>query len=327
MQKKRVAVIRGGPSAEYDVSVRTGASIILALRDSPFEPIDILISKTGEWLHNGRVRYPESIIPVVDVVCIALHGTYGEDGQIQRVLNRFNVPYTGTGAYASGIAMHKALAKEHLKGLSISFAPHRVVTRDSIPSLSRIAMHITDSFGPQYVIKPIASGSSHGIELVENPLYLEQALTQSLALHDEVIVEERILGTEATCGVIERFRDQKLYALPPIEIIPPAHAKFFNTAVKYDGSTKEICPACFPFSVKSKIEDSAKNIHEILGLSQYSRSDFIVDRNEKVFFLEVNTLPGLTEESLFPKALSAIGTPYKEFIVHLLTDAIETNRH
>lgn len=319
MQKTRVAILRGGLSDEYDVSLLTGATVLKNIDCTLFEPLDIIISKGGEWITDGRVRLPEQILQTTDIVFNALHGTYGEDGTLQRLLDRYSVPYTGSKAYSSALAMNKVLTKGHLKDTIVKLPKHFIVTRDSLTDIGRISENIINMFGPQYVIKPVASGSSVGVTMVDSPIILSKAITNALNDFDSIMIEERIIGREASCGVIERFRNQKIYALPPIEIIVPKTAKFFDEKVKYDGSTDEICPSTFSQNIKKEIEELSIFVHEKLMLSQYSRSDFIV-ANDGVYFLEVNTLPGLTEESLFPKAIKAVGGIYRDFITHLLTD-------
>lgn len=322
MGKTRVAVLRGGPSEEYEISLQTGSAVLQGLNTDMFEPIDVVITKNGEWLIDGHERYPEKILSTVDVAFLALHGTYGEDGTVQRLLDRYGVRYTGSPAYASSIAFHKVIAKDHVRERGVKMAPHMVVTQESLTNLYGVVHSITQMFGPQYVIKPVASGSSIGTKVVKDGLLLQQALEDSLGTFDEVIVEARIKGKEATCGVVENFRGQTLYALPPIEIVPPSSFDFFDYQVKYDGSTEEICPGRFPRTVSRDIERIAKLVHEILGLRGYSRSDFMVQGGD-VYFLEINTLPGLTPESLFPKAIQAVGGTYGDFLTHLLTEAIE----
>jgi D-alanine-D-alanine ligase len=323
MSRVRVAVLRGGLSNEYDVSLKTGACVLENLDPERFEPLDIVILRSGDWLHHGRVMLPEQILYSVDVVFNALHGTFGEDGTVQRILERYAVPYTGSKVYGSNIAMNKILTKRHLNGTDVKLAPHVHVTRDSLNDVGRVAHKIASMFGPQYVIKPVSSGSSVGTMMVQNPLLLPQALRDALSEFEEVMVEARIVGREATCGVAERYRGHTLYAFPPIEIVPPPESDFFSADVKYTGVTKEICPANFDLKTKHEIERVAKLVHETLGLSQYSRSDFIVAR-DGIYFLEVNTLPGLTKESLLPKAIEAVGGTYSDFISHLITDAIES---
>jgi D-alanine-D-alanine ligase len=136
-----------------------------------------------------------------------------------------------------------------------------------------------------------------------------------------LLVEEYITGREATCAVLEQFRDQSTYVFPVIEIIPPADQPFFTTTAKYNGTTREICPGNFSYTERSKIAELAEFIHQSLGLSQYSRSDFIL-KNGTPYFLEVNTLPGLTNESLFPKAAAAVGLSFSDLVTHLVETAI-----
>lgn len=325
MHRLRVAVLRGGMSDEYTVSLASGAGVLEAIDRERYNPIDVVITQGGEWLVDGRVRYPEHVLQVVDVAFLALHGAYGEDGTIQRLLGRYGVPYTGSKPMASGVAFNKALTKDSLKHTDIKMAPHVTISRKSKESVPRIAEKIADMFGTQYFIKPVASGSSVGTMMVKNPALLPQAINDALELYDEVIVEPRIMGREATCGVIERYRDQDLYALPPIEIVPPPKAEFFDKDVKYNGETEELCPSRFSHEIKREIERASKLAHTTLGLSQYSRSDFIV-ADDGVYFLEVNTLPGLTKQSLLPKAIEAVGGTYAHFITHLLTDALDERR-
>jgi D-alanine-D-alanine ligase len=324
MSKIRVAVIRGGFSDEYKVSLWTGAAVLENIDRSIFEPLDIIISRNGEWLYQGKAWLPEHLLHSVDVVFNALHGKFGEDGTIQRVLDRYAVPYTGSKALASSIAMHKVATKDFLRGTDIKMAPHLYVKKNSVEDVHRIAEKITDMFGPQYIIKPVSSGSSVGTMMVKNPLLLPQALEDALSTYEEVMVEARIPGREATCGVIERYRGESLYALPPTEIVTPINCEFFDSENKYNGEADEICPARFDHNTKEEIMRLTRLVHQTLNLSQYSRSDFIV-ASDAIYFLEVNTLPGLTKQSLLPKAIEAVGGSYSEFITHLIDDALRTS--
>ncbi|MCA9364061.1 D-alanine--D-alanine ligase [Candidatus Kaiserbacteria bacterium] len=326
MQNVRVAVLRGGPSEEYDISMQTGAQVLAVLDTTTrFDPLDVVITKNGEWLVGGYVRLPEQVLPIVDVVFVALHGTYGEDGTLQRLLDRYGSRYTGSGAFASGIAMHKATTKEHLKRVGINTPKHFLATEQALDNLHGTAASIHALLGMPVIVKPVASGSSVGVVKVNTILGLEQALKQLLAVYPGVLIEELVVGTEATCGVIEGFRGEALYALPPVEIVPKNSSGLFDHVAKYDGSTEEICPGRFDTTIKEQLMGIAKQIHQELGLSQYSRSDFIVTPSD-IYFLEVNTLPGLSTESLFPKALTAVGSTFSEFVSHLLEDALERRR-
>lgn len=321
MKNVRVAVLRGGPSEEYEVSMRTGQEVITALEKQNYDVNDIVISRSGAWIVHGFERMPIEALSATDVVFIALHGSYGEDGTVQRLLDRLNIPYTGSKAYPSTVAMNKIFTKEKLKKCGIKMAPHmRVASGNN--DLSRIALSIDALFGPDYIVKPIDGGSSIDTHVVSGTTELIHALKKSLLNRDEVLVEKLIRGREATVGVLERFRSQSVYRLPVIEIVPPSDAKFFDAEVKYNGKTEEICPGRFTREQKEELENIAHKVHKELDLAQYSRSDFIV-ADDGIYFLEVNTLPGLTTESLFPKALNTVGCSYEDFLVHLLSDALE----
>lgn len=316
--KKRVAVLRGGPSSEYDVSMQTGLGVLNVLREEGFDVKDIIITRQGEWLIKGFVKSPDRALLDVDVVFIALHGAYGEDGTVQRILERLSIPYTGSSSYASAVAMNKSLTKDFLKKHSdvVKMAPHIKITRDGAAHLAQTVHNIGELFGPEYVIKPVSGGSSIGTMLV-NRAELSQAVEHALQDNSEVIVEARIYGKEATVGILEQFRGEQYYQLPAIEIVPPASAAFFSQDVKYSGETEEICPGRFSRAQKDELMFLAQEVHRLLGLRQYSRSDFIV-ADDGIYFLEVNTLPGLTSQSLFPKSMEAVGSSYKELVHHLL---------
>ncbi len=314
--------MRGGPSEEHEVSMQTGKGVLEALAKRNLDVIDVVINKQGEWIVHGFQRAPEALLFAVDVVFIALHGAYGEDGTVQRFLDRLGIPYTGSRAYPSSVALNKLLTKEQLRNAGIKMAPHLKVRREGT-NIARVALSIASLFGPEYVIKPINSGSSLGARMASGVGELTRALKEALDEREEVMVEQRIRGREATVGVVERFRNQDLYRLPAIEIIPPLKTDYFSADVKYTGETEELCPGRFSRDEKLALEDAAHKVHKILGLSQYSRSDFIVSP-KGVYFLEVNTLPGLTSASLVPKALAAVGCSYEDFVFHLVMDAFKT---
>lgn len=320
MKYNRVAVLRGGPSAEYEVSLKTGSNVLRALRDLGYSTKDITITKNGEWLCDGLCRDKQNILSDVDVVFIALHGSYGEDGTVQRMIKRLNLPYTGSDPYASAIAINKFITKEHLKESGIKMPKHARVLRQDVTNLQKTVFGLTQAFGPHYVIKPVSGGSSVDTLIAHHSGELSTMLEELLNKYGEVLVEEFVKGKEATVGILEGFRDQKHYVLPDIEIISPDESPLFSYEAKYSGCTEEICPGRFSKTEKQKLAEAALEVHKQLNLSQYSRSDFIISDGE-VYFLEVNTLPGLTEESLFPKSINAIGSNYNELIDHLVKTA------
>lgn len=320
MNHKHITVLRGGPSSEFAVSMKTGTAVCNSLRKQYDLVDDIVITKTGEWLQNGIAKRPEQILAGSDVVFIALHGTYGEDGEVQRLLKRYEVPFTGSSALSSAIAFNKKLTKETLRNFGILMPKDKLFQQTDLENLEEIVDSLRTDFTNDFIIKPVANGSSVGVELVHSFGDLLTSLRQILQTNESVLVEEYIRGREATCATLENFRDENIYVFPVIEIIPPPRSAFFSNDVKYSGETEEICPGNFSYSEKTKISELASFVHQTLGLSQYSRSDFIV-KNGEPYFLEVNTLPGLTDQSLFPKAASAVGLTYDELVSHLVETA------
>ena len=249
-----------------------------------------------------------------------MHGAYGEDGTVQKICERLHIPFTGSNSFPSSIAFNKDTTKRVLQNYPVKVPKHVRVRKDDNHNLTTLVNAVASSFGPEYVLKPTMSGSSHGVVMVQSEAELETALVSMFDRYEEFMIEERIRGVEATCGVLENFRNQTLYNLPPIEIIPPTSHDFFATDVKYSGETTELCPGRFSFTETNALLEAALAVHQALNLSQYSRSDFIV-RGGEVYFLEVNTLPGLTAQSLLPKAAAAIGLSYNQLIGHLVCTA------
>lgn len=311
-----VGVLRGGPSSEYEVSLKTGASVLQHLDREQYSPRDIFISRDGTWHLHGVAVPPEAALKGVDVAFNAMHGEYGEDGQVQRLLDRLAVPYTGSGSIASATAFNKHLTKEEAKRLGVKVA-HSVVVEDAGDS-EALARQLFRSFPHPAIVKPVAGGSSVGTTIAQNFHQLQFALEQAFAVSPQALVEEYIKGREATVGVLDDFRGQKTYALLPVEIIPPVAHGFFSYDAKYGGETIERVPGNFSHKEKEELERIAKLVHEGMGLSHYSRSDFILSKRG-IYFLEVNTLPGLTEQSLLPKALQAVGSSLSQFLHHVLS--------
>ena len=316
----RVGILRGGPSAQAEVSLRTGQAVAKSINEhlsDKYRPFDIVIDRNGNWTHEGNPISVTGLHSLVDVVFNALHGTYGEDGKIQSLLEWHKIPFTGSGSASSAIGMNKVMTKKILNSHGIKNPYAVVISSGEIQNEPEsILRDLFNSFVMPAVVKPSASGSSVGVSIVRKFNDFYPALYNASAHSDEVIVEEYIKGIEATCGVIDHFRDQRYYALPPVEIRPAS--EFFDFNAKYGNETREIVPATFSSKIKREIEELSKKIHEIMGLRHYSRSDFIIHPKRGIYVLEVNTLPGLTEESLFPKALRSVGSDLHHFIEHLL---------
>lgn len=318
----KVGVLRGGLGHEYDVSLRTGANIITNLPSEKFQPVDILITKDGKWHLSGLPVSPEQAVRRVDVIFNALHGQYGEDGQVQQFLDYLGGKYTGSRALASALGMNKPKAKEIFRQAGLKVPQDIVLRQNANFDFEAGAYEAFRRLSPPWIIKPADSGSSVGLYLARTYPELVLAIRSAFNFSDEVMVEEYIKGREATCGVIERMRSNDYYALLPIEIIPSTPGRLFDYEAKYGGETKEICPGSFSLAEKREIERLAKEVHKLLDLKHYSRADFIVSP-KGIYVLEVNTLPGLTNESLIPKSLKATGISYPQFLEHVINLALE----
>lgn len=322
--KIRVAVLRGGPSSEYEVSLKTGAGVLSNLGEK-YQGIDVFIDKEGVWHIDGLPIRQDQLLIRADVAFLALHGEYGEDGTVQKFFEMHNFPFTGSKSLASALGMNKVLSKQIFIQHSIPTPHYRVLDKNKIESVKKEAMNLFKTFIQPSVIKPNDKGSSVGVSICHSATEIENALEKVFAISDKVLVEECIKGKEATCGVLEHFRNKEMYALPPVEIIPKSHQKFFDFESKYsqDQGATEKCPGNFSRKETELMEKYAVEVHKALNARHYSRTDFMVHPKRGVFVLEINTLPGLTPTSLIPKEMEAVGSSYAELLDHLITLALE----
>lgn len=326
--KLRVGVLRGGVSPEYDVSLKTGGAVLRHLPTEKYMPVDVLITKDGQWHVNGRVADLPRVSKNVDVVWNALHGEYGEDGKVSALLDHFSIPYTGSKALPSALGMNKVLAKKFFMKAGIRTPASRVIENSDVEETERerlareTAFEIFRTIAPPWIVKPISGGSSVGTHIIKTYHDLIQTLLALAQSGTDVLLEEFIRGKEATCGIVDSFRGQKTYSLLPIEIRPASDRPFFDYEAKYGGETEEIVPGNFSRDESFEIQRLAALAHTALGLRHYSRSDFIVTPRG-IYILETNTLPGLTENSLLPKSLHAVGSSLPEFLEHIITLALE----
>ena len=291
----------GGPSAEREVSLRSGAAVAMAL---------------GALGHTVREVDPREesweLPPKTDVVFLALHGTYGEDGTVQTRLDLLGVPYTGCDAVASRIGFDKALTKERFLSTGVPTARYLVV--DSVTS--RWPM----GWNPPVVLKPVCQGSSVGLQFVERVADWSKAVAEALRYDSRVLMEEKISGRECTVAILG---DE---ALPIVEVRPKVGAYDYQN--KYTaGLTEYFCPAAFAAGVTANIQSAAVAAFRAIGGRDYSRVDVMVRPDGEPVVLEVNTLPGMTETSLFPKAAAAAGLSYAQLCQRMIDLALKRSAH
>jgi D-alanine-D-alanine ligase len=317
----KIGVVMGGPSSEHDISLMTGKNVAEHLRGLGHAVTQIYITKTGNWLlNNGSSAYdPIDVCNNHDMMFNAMHGEFGEDGQIQQIFDRCNVRYTGSGTTASALSMNKIITKQIFNKAGIITPRSLAFEREDIDIRRAMGM-VHNMAAPPWVVKPASRGSSVGVTIAKTTPALVSALDHAFSYDSHILVEEFIKGREITCGVLEEFAGEPVHALHPLEIIPPA-GKFFDYDVKYDGSTEEI-PAPFFGEMLRNIKAQAVRAHSVLGCRHYSRTDMII-KGTRIYVLETNTLPGLTRESLFPKQAALAKLEFPQLLEHLVRLAIQ----
>lgn len=312
--KIRVAVLRGGPSSEHTISISSGKHVLENLDIEKFVPIDIYIDKGGVWHLDGVATSPYNALQFVDVVFNAMHGEYGEDGVVQALLEELSVPYNGSSTFASSLAIDKhktALLLEKdgvLSPFSTVIRPYAKAPEKAIAELWRTMHH-------PLIVKPVASGSSVGLALAKDFKHFDTSVRKILVSGHSALVQEYIRGREVSVSIIEDMREQDLYAAIPVTIKHNSH--IFDNVTKKSASFHVEPMRGFSSTERELVIRIAKHIHKEFGLRHYSRSDFII--NEKgVYFIEVNTLPGLTKHSILPAALKESGISMKDFLTHVI---------
>jgi D-alanine-D-alanine ligase len=298
-RKLNIAVMLGGPSAEREVSLRSGAAVVKALRSLGHE-IHELDPHDESWV----------LPPKTDVVFLVLHGTYGEDGTVQRRLDELGAIYTGCDAGASRIAFDKVLTKQCCLKAGIPTAKFLVVNSVETPW--------PENWRPPLVVKPVRQGSSVGLQFVERVEDWQKALAEALKFDSEVLVEEKIIGRETTVGILGGR------PLPVVEVRPKVGSYDYRN--KYTtGCTDYFCPAPFDAATTKRIQAVALGAFKAVGGRDYARVDVMVRANGEPVMLEVNTLPGMTETSLLPKAAAAAGLNYAQLCQRMVDLAVQRN--
>jgi D-alanine-D-alanine ligase len=291
-----ITVMLGGPSAEREVSLRSGAAVAAALRSLGHE-VRELDPKTPDWILPAKT----------DVVFLALHGTYGEDGTVQRQLDSVGVPYTGCDANSSAIAFDKILTKQKCVNAGVPTAKFVALGSASAP--------LPMDFSLPLVVKPARQGSSVGLQFVERAEDWPMALAASLKFDSEVVVEEKIIGRETTVGILGGE------VLPVVEVRPKKGSYDYKN--KYTvGMTEYFCPADFDPAMTARIRAAALGAFRAVGGRDYARVDVMVRVDGSPVVLEVNTLPGMTETSLLPKAAAAAGMSYAALCQNMVALAL-----
>ena len=307
MNRLRVGVLMGGKSAEREVSLASGRRVLSAMSPARYEAIPLDVPPYGTWTPP----------PGLDLAFIAMHGPFGEDGSIQGLLEFAGVPYTGSGVLASALAMDKRRSRQLFGFNGIPTPAYVSVDRREFAGReSTLVGEVRQALGFPCVVKPNAQGSSIGVSIVRDEERLGPAIDAAFGLDDVILIEEYLTGTELTCAILDDPGVGGPAALPLVEIV--TKREFFDYEAKYTpGASDEICPARLAPPAVWRAQAAALRAYRVLGCVDFARVDLFV-RETDVAVLEVNTIPGLTEGSLFPKAAAAAGIEFSTVIDRLI---------
>jgi D-alanine-D-alanine ligase len=311
MQKEKlhIALVAGGVSGEREVSLNGARGVEKAL-----DPEKFIVRRYDPATDLARLA---GDAPEIDFAFILLHGLYGEDGTMQGFLELLGVPYQGSGVLGSAIAMDKQLAKELYALHGLPVAESRIITGEENVD----GKELVRQFGLPVVVKPVHEGSSLGLTLAGSEEELLAGISRALRHDTHVMVEKYIKGRELTVGVLG---NDKLEALPVIEIVPGKGFSFFDYDAKYQpGATEEICPARISEEITTLAQQHAVAAHKALRLRGYSRTDMILADESTLYLLETNTIPGMTATSLMPQAAAVHGLPFPLFLERLVELGME----
>jgi D-alanine-D-alanine ligase len=300
---KKIAVLMGGPGSERDVSFATGRGVAKALRSLGSEVTEVDVKGPDFELPSG-----------IDLAFIALHGTFGEDGQVQRILEERGVAYTGDGVAESELAFDKIRSKEAFRNHNVTTPYWQIVTNGQWPTIPI-----------PFVIKAPRQGSTVGVHIIKNEREIDAAIADAAKYDRELLIEKFVPGRELTIGILGE------QALPILEIIPKGG--FYDFTNKYPflnpsagGGAEHVCPAEISDDRTRTIQDLALRAHRSLGLRVYSRVDIMLPDEGEASVLEVNTIPGMTEASLLPEAAAAAGIGYAELCARIIELSQERGR-
>lgn len=327
LSKKKVCVIYGGMSTEHDVSIISGNNIIDNLDKEKYNVSSIIIDKKGNWLEEGKkpIKNLMEHLKKIDIVFPALHGKYGEDGTIQGLLELLQVPYVGCGVLASSICMDKVYTKRIFEKAKILQANYIVIKNDNIyvdENLDEIELNnseivelVEDKLGYPVFIKPSNSGSSVGISKANDAQSLIEAIEQAKKYDNKILIEKGIDGKEVECAVLG---NEKVETSTVGEIIPAED--FYSYDAKYNNSDSIVkIPADLSEEKKNEIKTIAKKAFKAVDGKGLARVDFFIEKGtEKVIINEINTMPGFTEISMYPKLWNYEGLEYKELLTKLI---------
>jgi len=308
MGKLTLALLSGGVSSEREVSIQSGEQVYEALDKDKYNIIR----------YDPKTDLKRLVVDAsrIDAALIILHGPYGEDGTVQGLLDLLEIPYQGSGVLGSAVAMNKVVSKQLYEKAEIPVPPYLFLQRRDDFEVD----FCVNQLGLPVVVKPVECGSSVGMSIVKAAGDLNDAVEKAFSYDETILMETYIQGLELTAGVIG---NNDLEALPVIEIIPDQQHEFFDYEAKYTaGVTQEICPARIEAELTARIQNYAIQAHRVLFCKGYSRTDMIL-KDDEVFVLETNTIPGMTSNSLLPRSAKAAGMSFSRLLDRLIDLSLE----
>jgi D-alanine-D-alanine ligase len=312
MQRKKILVLMGGISAEREVSLRSGKAVLDAL---------LALNYDAQAIDFNSNSIKDIIAYNPDLVFIALHGKYGEDGTVQGLLESLQIPYTGSGVTTSAVCIDKVLSKRIFNSAGIPNAPFRIIYPQDLDDPVILHKQLTSDLGLPMVIKAATQGSSIGTYIIKDENEILSAINNAFNYSREVLVEKFIDGQELTVAIIGNNVPQ---VLPLIEIT--SANEFYDYESKYTkGMCEHIIPARIGEESQAEITRISKQVYTLMGCQGFARVDFMLDKSGQPFVLEVNTIPGMTEMSLVPDAARAAGISFPELIEMIVKMGFESN--
>jgi len=316
---KNIALVYGGNSDEWDISVKSGKNVASVLDRSKYNVVEILYHN-DEWsVENGTID-PSDFSCVVggdkvkfDIALIMIHGTPGEDGIIQRYFEKLGIPCSTCSSDVLATVFDKHECKKSMDGLGVAMAKDRFLTRDDDYDIDEIVGEL----GLPLFVKPCDGGSSYGVTKVKAVSDLESAIRFAFEVGKTILIEQAIDGTEMSQGVFSAAG--KVIALPVTEIVP--HNEYFDYEAKYLGASDEICPARITEEQEERISDSTTAIYRHFGCKGLIRIDYILDKKGIPYFLEVNTVPGMTGASIVPVQIRTAGLSLSDVMDSILSES------
>lgn len=324
-EKIRVGVLRGGLSHEYNVSLETGSYILNNLSRAKYHPIDILIDRDGVWHMRGVPLDPTELPKYVDVVFNALHGSDGEDGRIQKFLEGLNMPFVGSDSMSSALTGHKGAMKERLQAIGYQ-TPKYLVLQDLAKygdeterhnHIRRKAMEVFKKMNGPWIVKPILGSASTHVYLVTTFTELISILDYLSDMFDEILVEEYIEGKEIVSGILEGYRNENHYVIPPREVVKPG--KILDETIRRQNLHKVYVVGRGMEEHKKNIENMTRDIHKEFNMSDFSLVEFIVTPSRGIFVIEVDSVPVLAKGESIHELFSSIGLSEMDFLDHLIS--------